>query len=82
MTDISKCDGEGCEQKDTCWRFLAPSNPYRQSYMNPPNRGKECIHYWWEPYRLPKPKKKKAGADSLAPATNRTESHTPAPVKE
>lgn len=33
MTDISKCDGTNCDKKDTCYRYLAPDNPYYQSYL-------------------------------------------------
>ena len=45
MTDISKCDGENCDRKQTCWRFTAPSNEHRQSYMAPEKRGSECEYY-------------------------------------
>ena len=42
--DIAMCKGEGCERKDTCFRYLATPNEYRQSYVvaNP----KDCDHYW------------------------------------
>ena len=33
MTDISKCTGDACDKKDTCYRYLAPDNPYYQSYI-------------------------------------------------
>lgn len=44
MADISKCNGFGCNKKDTCYRFLAEENPYYQSYaaFNPDN----CDSYW------------------------------------
>lgn len=32
--DISKCRGEGCLFKVTCWRFRCPGNPMWQSYAN------------------------------------------------
>lgn len=25
MTDISKCRGDGCDRKERCWRYIAPS---------------------------------------------------------
>lgn len=46
MTDISKCDGKDCDQRETCLRFLAPCDPYRQSFFAPPVRGKDCEYYW------------------------------------
>ena len=45
MTDISKCEGKGCEIKHTCWRYKAPADIY-QSYIIPENPGKDCEHYW------------------------------------
>jgi hypothetical protein len=46
MSDISKCDGKDCSRKESCYRFTAPSNPYRQAYMSPKERGEKCEHYW------------------------------------
>lgn len=46
MVDISKCSGEGCDKKETCWRYLAPSSSW-QSFMNPDP--KDCDHYWHTP---------------------------------
>ena len=34
MTDISKCQGTGCQKKEQCYRFLAKSSPY-QPYLIP-----------------------------------------------
>lgn len=38
MTDITKCTGfnPDCPRRRTCWRYMAPANPYRQSLMAPP----------------------------------------------
>ena len=36
MADITKCQGFICPLKENCYRFTAESNPYRQSYMQPP----------------------------------------------
>jgi len=47
MADISKCRGEGCPKKDRCYRYTAPSNMYRQSYMSPPRKEDgSCDEYW------------------------------------
>jgi len=48
MADISKCKGNGCELKNTCYRFTATANEFRQSFfMEEPNTTPtECEHYW------------------------------------
>lgn len=33
MTDITKCTGENCDKKDTCYRYLAPENPNYQAFF-------------------------------------------------
>ena len=33
MTDISKCNGSGCDKRHECWRYIAPSSD-RQSWMD------------------------------------------------
>lgn len=33
MSDITKCSGENCRKKETCWRFLAPSDELLQSFF-------------------------------------------------
>ena len=33
MVDISKCMGVNCQSRHKCYRFTAPSNPYRQGFM-------------------------------------------------
>ena len=46
MTDISKCDGEGCRDKETCWRYKAPDDQW-QSYGDfKPVDGGKCEDYW------------------------------------
>ena len=44
MADISMCQGGKCPRKETCYRFTAPANPYRQSYgsFDIMFEGKEC----------------------------------------
>jgi hypothetical protein len=47
MPDITKCNGEGCEIKEICFRYKATPNKFGQSYLyNPPNKGLECNYYW------------------------------------
>lgn len=38
MTDITKCCGIGCDKKEKCWRYLAPSDEY-QYWMS----SQECV---------------------------------------
>ena len=49
MSDISKCNGKKCPLKHKCWRYLAPTDPLRQSYVMLPPEQKEsgkCDIYW------------------------------------
>ena len=46
MVDISMCGGENCELKDKCYRYLAKASKYRQAYIAPEKRGKDCKHFW------------------------------------
>ena len=34
MVDISMCLNEDCPIKETCYRYKATANPYRQAYMD------------------------------------------------
>ena len=47
--DISKCNGLGCQNKETCYRYLAKADSYRQSYaafyVDIDDKG-NCEHYW------------------------------------
>lgn len=47
MPDISMCHGEGCPQKETCYRYTAKPSEYRQSYgMFEANmNNKKCDYY-------------------------------------
>ena len=40
--DISKCNDSLCPSKDICYRFTAPSNEFRQAYIN---TNRECDAY-------------------------------------
>jgi hypothetical protein len=46
MADISKCTGEGCSLKETCYRFTAPSGMLQSFFINPPIKDGECDYYW------------------------------------
>lgn len=47
MADITMCSGEGCSTKESCYRFKAPVNEFRQSYfMKVPGKDESCNYYW------------------------------------
>ena len=48
MADITKCPGSYCLKKETCYRYLAISSEYRQSYFVklPIDSNGKCDHYW------------------------------------
>lgn len=48
MADITKCKGEECPIKESCYRFKAHSNEYMQSYFTnaPIKKDNTCDHYW------------------------------------
>lgn len=33
MTDITMCQGHDCPLRESCYRYTAPANPFRQSYF-------------------------------------------------
>ena len=33
MADITKCTGEGCPLKETCYRFTAPTDMYQSFFV-------------------------------------------------
>jgi hypothetical protein len=48
MPDISKCSGEGCPMKETCYRFTAIADKLWQSYfMNAPIKEDNTCDYYW-----------------------------------
>jgi len=46
MTDITKCTGDGCELKETCYRFTAPMGTYQSMFVDVPLKDGECDYYW------------------------------------
>jgi len=54
MADITMCTGKGCNMTNTCYRYKAPVNEYRQAYfVNAPHKDKVdednntiCDEYW------------------------------------
>jgi len=50
MTDITKCTGEGCALKQTCYRYTAPMGTYQSMFVEVPNRNGKCDYYWQDKY--------------------------------
>ena len=46
MADISMCEGEGCDVKNTCYRFTAKPSKSMQSYLMPYVQPGGCEYYW------------------------------------
>ena len=49
MADITKCANKKCLSNDTCYRFTAKPNPYRQSYWHiedEQEHAHNCTKYW------------------------------------
>ena len=46
MADITMCEGEGCEIKDTCYRHKAKPSIFLQAYFEPPIKDSVCEYYW------------------------------------
>lgn len=47
MADITMCSGLGCSIKESCYRFKAPVNEWRQAYFTEvPGKDKSCEYYW------------------------------------
>jgi hypothetical protein len=45
MPDITKCKGEGCEAKFTCYRFTAKPSMRQSYFMESPIRDGGCEYY-------------------------------------
>lgn len=46
MPDITMCEGQGCPQRERCWRYTAKPSEFRQAYfVDPPLREDgSCYH--------------------------------------
>lgn len=55
VSDITKCNGQMCKKKWTCYRFLAPANPLQQYWIESPfqSGAEKCDLFW----AIEKPKK-------------------------
>ncbi len=53
MPDITKCKGEGCEAKNTCYRFTATPSLYQSYFTESPIKDNKC-EYYINHNRLPK----------------------------
>lgn len=50
MADITKCVGTDCSVKEMCYRYTAPVNDFRQSWLYecPLKEDGSCDMYWGE----------------------------------
>lgn len=50
MADISMCEGIGCLQKESCYRFIAEPSKYQSYLIIPPYKCsiEECEYYWYQ----------------------------------
>jgi len=46
MPDISMCAGEGCPQRETCYRYMAEPSAWQSYFAAPPRDGETCRYYW------------------------------------
>ena len=45
MPDITKCKGEGCEAKNTCYRFTATPSMRQSYFTESPIKDSGCEYY-------------------------------------
>jgi hypothetical protein len=48
MADITKCKGDGCRIKETCYRFRAMAGMRQSFFVTSPIKDGECEMYWGE----------------------------------
>ncbi len=46
MSDITKCSGDGCPLKTTCYRYTAPTGMYQSFFVGVPIKNGQCEYYW------------------------------------
>ena len=44
--DITKCSGENCPMKESCYRFRAEADEMQSYFIEPPIKDGKCEHYW------------------------------------
>lgn len=45
MSGITKCHGDGCSKRDSCYRYTSPAG-YFQAWMAPNATGEKCGFFW------------------------------------
>jgi hypothetical protein len=46
MPDITKCDGNNCELRNECWRFVSADSMRQAYFIEPPiNDNGECDYF-------------------------------------
>jgi hypothetical protein len=48
MTDITKCTGEGCPLKESCYRYTSDISMLQSYFITLPYKDQECDMYWSE----------------------------------
>ena len=46
MADITMCNGNKCEKKNTCYRFLATPSDWQSYFTETPVKDDKCDYYW------------------------------------
>jgi hypothetical protein len=46
--DITKCTGEGCPLKESCYRFTSDISMMQSYFFTPPFENDTCDMYWGE----------------------------------
>jgi hypothetical protein len=46
--DITKCTGEGCPLKESCYRFTSDISMMQSYFFTPPFENDTCEMYWGE----------------------------------
>jgi len=46
--DITKCTGEGCPLKESCYRFTSDISMMQSYFFTPPFKDDTCEMYWGE----------------------------------
>jgi hypothetical protein len=48
MSDITKCKGEGCPLKESCYRYTSDISMLQSYFITLPYKDQECDMYWSE----------------------------------